>query len=53
MKYLRIITVVSGSGAMLYGLWEVYHPLAFILGGSGVLYLGFLIDTVSHPEGPE
>lgn len=53
MKILRYITVLGGAVAIEYGLWAVYHPLAFLFGGVGAVYIGLLVDKAKAVTEPD
>jgi hypothetical protein len=53
---LVAVLEVVGVVAFLFGLWLAWEPLAFIVGGAGLVAVGLLLDSgeeTSHdPESP-
>lgn len=43
LKILAVVAMGFGEGLALYGLWTVYPPVAFILGGLHLLAGGAFI----------
>lgn len=34
------LLVLAGVAAVFIGIWLIYHPVAYIIGGAGLIYLG-------------
>ena len=43
-----LIVYLLGFASALYGLWEIYHPAAFIVGGILLIIVSMFIDR--HEE---
>ena len=42
---LNLLAALLGSALLLYGLWLIWPPLAFIVAGIGLLALGFFREV--------
>lgn len=40
MLDLRDVIVFSGLGSIFYGLWQIYPPIAWIVSGTALFWLG-------------
>jgi len=38
---------VAGAGLIIYGIWDIYHPAAFIVAGAFLLCGAFMIARKS------
>ena len=38
---------LTGAGAALYGVWSIYHPAAWILGGIALSGIAYLYDRTA------
>lgn len=42
MKYLPDVLIILGAGAVIYGMYRIYPPAAWILAGIGVIAIGLV-----------
>lgn len=42
--------IVAGAGLITYGVWLIYQPAAFIVGGLFLLGGGWLFASRGNPE---
>lgn len=41
---------ISGAAGVIYGLHEIYAPLAWIAGGTGSIVLSYLLSKRMHAD---
>ena len=48
MKKLKLpfdlydLLIFAGAAATVFGIWQIYHPAAYIIGGAAFIYVGLL-----------
>lgn len=45
MSYAIDVLGIAGFAALCWGLWQVWPPLAWIIGGAIVMYFAVRLDT--------
>jgi hypothetical protein len=47
MKVVKHAVCLFGCAAVVYGVWLVYHPAGWIIGGAMAFYISLMIDKSS------
>jgi hypothetical protein len=47
---IRDVVIIIGWLGVLAGIWLIYHPVAYIVAGISLVYVGFAGGTITKGE---